>query len=472
MKNRNHKITIVKEFLENVKNILLLVLLFFTKIPINPFIFITGVVVLILGLSIVSWYNTYYEIDEYEIKYTKGFFNKNITLIPVSKISTIDISQNVFYQFLNVARLKLDSGAGNSGESEISLVVSMQRANEIKNILGKSKDESKKENYIKSSTKETMIYAITRNTTTIIMGTIFAINGFLDDLLNWFNIDNSFYDKIGTKISQNAKIGTKISQIADIKNFILIVVIIIIIGYIISKLISVFYYTLKFSNFTIYKDDNCINIKYGEISKKKYSLPINKINAVILKQNLMRQLLGLYSLEISTVGYGNEDKEEAILYPICSIDKAKEIIEKLVPDYNMDLELKIVNSKGRKRFFMFPMIITFIFIITLSIIFTYGYISIILALIVALFCYLEYKNTSIGYCEEKVMLTRGTFNKKIIIIKMDKVEDITVASSFFQRKDNLCTYQIDYYGKSLIEVLTLRHLPKDHFENLKSELIK
>jgi len=317
-----------------------------------------------------------------------------------------------------------------------------------------------------------MIYAITRNTTTIIMGTIFAINGFLDDLLNWFNIDNSFYDKIGTKISQNAKIGTKISQIADIKNFILIVVIIIIIGYIISKLISVFYYTLKFSNFTIYKDDNCINIKYGEISKKKYSLPVNKINAVILKQNLMRQLLGLYSLEISTVGYGNEDKEEAILYPICSIDKAKEIIEKLVPDYNMDLELKTVNSKGRKRFFIFPMIITFIFIITLSIIFTYGYISIILELLVFLICYLQYKNTSIGYCEEKIILTRGTFNKKITIIKMDKVEDMTVASSFFQRKDNLCTYKIDYYGKSLTEVLTLRHLPKDHFENLKSELIK
>ena len=68
MKNRNHKIIILNKFLENVKNILLLVLVFFTKIPINPFVFIIGGVVLIFGLSIVSWYNTYYEIDEYEIK--------------------------------------------------------------------------------------------------------------------------------------------------------------------------------------------------------------------------------------------------------------------------------------------------------------------------------------------------------------------------------------------------------------------
>ena len=334
MKNRNHKIIILNSFLENVKNILLLVLIFFSKIPINPLIFIIGVVVLIGGISVISWDNTYYEIDEDEIKYTKGFFNKSTTVIPVFKISTIDISQNVLYQFLNIARLKLDSGAVNGTESEISLVVSIQRANEIKNTLGKSKAESKKEDYIKLSAKETMLYAITRNTIAIIMATIFAINGFLDDLLKVFKIDGNFYNKIGTKIS----------QIVNIKNFIFIAVIIIIIGYIISKLLSILYYALKFSNFTIYKDDNCINIKYGELSKKKYSLPINKINCVTLKQNLIRQLLGLYSLEISTVGYGNEDKEEAILYPICSINRANEIIEKLVPDYSMDLELKTANN--------------------------------------------------------------------------------------------------------------------------------
>ena len=118
------------------------------------------------------------------------------------------------------------------------------------------------------------------------------------------------------------------------------------------------------------------------------------------------------------------------------------------------------------------MIITSILVITLSVIFSYGYISIILLLIVFVSCYLKYKNTSIGYCEEKIIGTRGVFNKKITIIKMDKVEEITVTSSFFERRDNLVTYKIDYYGKGLTEALKLRYLPKEHFENLKSELIK
>jgi putative membrane protein len=463
MKNRNHKISILNNFLEVMKNIFIFILLSLSYSPISPFIALVGLTFLTLGISFINWYNTYYEINDYEIRYTKGFLNKNTTVIPISKISTVDISQNVVYQFLDIARLKLDSGAVNIGTSEINLVVSIEKANEIKNILGKLENTNTKDDYIKLSTNEIVKYALTKNTTAIILGIIFTINAFLDDLLKFFKIGNDFYNEIGAKLFTIDNIN---------KTFILSICILIIVGYIITKLLSIFYYILKFSNFTIYKDDKCINIKYGELSKKKYSLPINKINSVTLKQNLIRQVIGFYSLEVSTVGYGNEEKEEAILYPICTIDKAKEIIQRLVPDYNIDLELKPVNNKGKKRFFVIPLVITSVIVITLSVIFKYGYISIIIELLVFAICYFQYKNTSIGYSEKKIIATLGIFTKKIIIIKMDKVEDITVSASFFQRKDDLCTYIINYYGKKLTEVVVLRHLPKEHFENLRSKLIK
>jgi putative membrane protein len=463
MKNRNHKIVILNNFLESMKSILIFLLLSLSYSPINPFISLTVLTVLVFGFSFINWYNTYYEIYDYEIRYTKGFLNKNTTVIPISKISTVDISQNVIYQFLDIAKLKLDSGAVNIGESEIKLVVSIEKANKIKNTLGKLEATNKKDEYIKLSTNEIVKYALTRNTTAIILGIIFTINTFLDDLLKLFKIEKDFYNEVGARLFTIDNIN---------KKFILSICILIIAGYIITKLLAIFYYILKFSNFTICRDDKCINIKYGELSKKKYSLPINKINAVTLKQNLIRQALGLYSLEISTVGYGNEDKEEAILYPICTINKAKEIIEKLVPDYNIDLELKPVNNKGKKRFFVIPMVITSIIVINLSVIFKYGYISLIIELLVFAICYFQYKNTSIGYCEEKIIATLGIFTKKIIIIKIDKVEDITISSSFFQRRDDLCTYVLNYYGKKITEVLILRHLPKSHFEKLRSKLIK
>ena len=466
MKSRNNKIVILSNFLEIMKNIFIFILFSLGYSPINPLIALMGLMIIALIFSFTRWYNTYYEIDDYEIRYTKGLLNKNTTVIPISKISTVDISQNVIYQFFDIARLKLDSGAVNIGESEINLVVSIEKANKIKNILGKLEDTNKKDNYIKLSSSEIVKYALTKNTTTIILGIFVAINTFLDDLLKLFKIENEFYNRVGISI------GTTISQSYNIKKLILIICILIIAGYIITKLLSICYYMLKFSNFTIYKDDKCINIKYGELSKKKYSLPINKVNSVTLKQNLIRQVLGLYTLEISTVGYGNEDKEEAILYPICSINKAKEIIEKIVPDYNIDLELKTVNKKGRKRFFIVPILITTILVISLSVFFKYGYISFILELVIFIICYFKYKNTSIGYCEESIIATLGTFTKKIIIVKMEKIEDITISSSFFQRRDDLCNYTINYYGQKLTEALVIKHLPKDHFEDLKNKLIK
>ncbi|WP_242947249.1 PH domain-containing protein [Clostridium haemolyticum] len=52
-------------------------------------------------------------------------------------------------------------------------------------------------------------------------------------------------------------------------------------------------------------------------------MPIKSINAIKLKQNFIRQKFNLYRIEVSTVGYGDESGEEAIIYPIANkkIDK-------------------------------------------------------------------------------------------------------------------------------------------------------
>jgi putative membrane protein len=59
---------------------------------------------------------------------------------------------------------------------------------------------------------------------------------------------------------------------------------------------------LFYRNFYFYIDENKFILKTGYIRKKVLSVPLNRIQSVNTKQNLLQQLLNVYSLEVDSAG--------------------------------------------------------------------------------------------------------------------------------------------------------------------------
>ncbi len=64
---------------------------------------------------------------------------------------------------------------------------------------------------------------------------------------------------------------------------------------------------LYYLNFYFYIDDNQFIIKKGYIRKKVLSIPLERIQSVNTKQNLLQQLLNVYSLEVDTAGSAGKE---------------------------------------------------------------------------------------------------------------------------------------------------------------------
>ena len=60
---------------------------------------------------------------------------------------------------------------------------------------------------------------------------------------------------------------------------------------IVSYIFRTIYLLLKYYNFTLVRNGNQIHLKYGLINQRSYTINLNKINAVIIKQSILQQLL-------------------------------------------------------------------------------------------------------------------------------------------------------------------------------------
>ena len=67
-------------------------------------------------------------------------------------------------------------------------------------------------------------------------------------------------------------------------------------------LILLIHSILFYLNFYFYVEENQFILKKGYLRKKVLSVPLERIQSVNTKQNILQQLLNVYSLEIDTAG--------------------------------------------------------------------------------------------------------------------------------------------------------------------------
>ena len=64
---------------------------------------------------------------------------------------------------------------------------------------------------------------------------------------------------------------------------------------------------LFYLNFYFYVEENQFILKKGYLRKKVLSIPLERIQSVNTKQNILQQLLNVYSLEVDTAGSAGKE---------------------------------------------------------------------------------------------------------------------------------------------------------------------
>lgn len=476
---RNHWIIIVQDILKSLKQLFFFIIL---MVSVNKKYLLIGGTIFLMGMiavAIKKWLNTVYYIKDNMLIYETGIFESSKQEIPFDKINTIDIGRNLIDRIFGICTVKTDSGSTVGKKSEFKIKVQYELAENLRDSILNTKDdnincevfeEHKKEEPVKRviTIKEIVIYAATKGKLAWAVGGCFALMNFADDVGKY--TETSVVKDLAESINiNNSILQNRVKLIIMILGILLIM-------YIIITLLSIGFEIVKFYNFTIKVQDKNFNISYGLLNKKEYSIPIEKIYALKYKQGIAQQLLGVYTLEVITIGYGDEKNERAILYPIANNKFKEEFLVKMLPEMTFDGEVKRPPKSSIKRFIFVRVLIPLIILIPLYFIIKdipvelkLSVISII-TLIGILLGYLNYKNTSLGITEKIIITSSGSLTKTTTLIKQSSIQSIEKIQNPFQKTDKVCDYKIGIYSDKLAEVIKVRHisesLDKKLYENL------
>ncbi len=400
-----------------------------------------GIVIFIFLFGILSWYRFTYRVEQGELRIEYGLIVRKKRYIPFERIQSLDVSEGIFQRLFGLVKVKVETaGSGGMGLQDgeaVLTAVTRQEAQEIHDYLvsikkARKRDMDAQQDDEETETKEEILYKITTAELLLLASTSGGVGVVISAVLAFVSQLEEFipYERIFAGIESFAANGIIFITFAVFAVFLL------------AWIISVFGTMLKYANFTVRKVDNDLVITRGLLEKRQFTIPLNRIQAVRITENLIRQPIGYASAYLESAGGSGLDQESSkvILLPIIKKSRIPDLLEPHLSDYRFRVNFVPAPKRAYSRYLFRSWMAVVPIIIALTwFIWPWGALSLSLLAVNALWAYLKYRDA--GWSIEGDMLTfrfRGIV-KNTVYMRKNKVQAFSVKESFFQRKKNLAT---------------------------------
>src|SRR5699024_10937291 len=128
------------------------------------------------------------------------------------------------------------------------------------------------------------------------------------------------------------------------------VLIFVTVGYIIGILIL----SIKYYDYTLKMKSDDLVVEYGLLEKKHRSVNVTRVQNIIIRDSLIRRMIGYYSLSVTITSDSLDSGEidgKVELLPFISKKRLYEIIDEIFPNYHVELPERTVPLRGYRRYF-------------------------------------------------------------------------------------------------------------------------
>ncbi|HHY2673899.1 PH domain-containing protein [Bacillus toyonensis] len=390
--------------------------------------------------SAVKWYFKVYWIENNILHIKHGVFVKKESYLNKERVQNVSTSSNIIYQILGLTKLNIEVAGGGS-EPEVMLAgIKEDEAKELIALLHKERsvvaeevpaEEGSKTVY-QLKAKEILFASITSGR----FGLVFSMLVILYTEFNQF-LPEWLINKVEAYVMDNGV-------------YELIVMAAILMA--ISWVISTAGYALKYANFKIERNGNEIRIVQGLFDKKEFVLKLHRIQAITVKEGILRQPFGYCSVEVEVIQSIESAGNEVMLHPFMKKKDVQQLLAYLQLPYEMEEEIVHLPKAALRRYIIMGWITTAVLavpIVSASIYFK-QYIALFTLIPLCIgFTILAYaRYTSGGYMMRENQLTmvyRG-LAKYTGIMRRRHIQAVGYNQSYFQKKDELCTAAVSVAG--------------------------
>lgn len=301
-----------------------------------------AIVLLILLLAYQKWACIKYHLDETGIYYTSGILFKRQILLPAYKISCLSMVQPFWLRPFHIAKIRLDTIARSRNTADIVLYL---KESEAKRILSLRTQPSVRRSGLLCEYRPPML--------SVVFLSLFTSNSFIGILL------------IATFVSQAGQIlGKELSDLLiltfeqlsrqmafGIPPIAAAAAMILLFGWVVAFALNL----LQTKGLETRRTEQTLHIKGGVITQKEYSLYMDDISFVDVRQSLLTRLLRLYSVFVNAIGLGKEKSDIAAIVPFSTQQRALSQLTLLLPEYKDSQRQLKPNAGAIFKFILEPL---------------------------------------------------------------------------------------------------------------------
>ncbi|MXQ51120.1 PH domain-containing protein [Salinicoccus hispanicus] len=401
-------------------------------------------IVLFGGMDFLNKYRTRFWIEDGKFIYKDGVITNREKELDVRRIQSIDFSEPIFHRLFGAVKLDITT----PGDGIKIDTIKKSQAISLQDILYDEKSYIRDEVEAGASsewprvtedehgTQETaseVLYHMDGKSLLLMSMTSGALGTFLALVFGFINL-------IGANFLIERYFDYFEDAVASIALAIgLAVGLFIVVGYAIGILIM----AMKYYKYSLEMKHDDLIVEYGLLEKKHQSVNINRVQNIIVKDSIIRRMIGYYSLSVTITSdsLDSEDIDGTVdLLPFIKRDRLYEIVQHIFPNYHVEAPTGKVPGRGYRRYFQ---VMTAILLIVTAVVqyFWFDYAWIIgLVLILVFVASGIYSARNSGYAihgNEINLMTVGFFKRSHYVIKQEKLIEAEWVYNPFLRRDDL-----------------------------------
>ena len=303
------------------------------------------IIAAILLLAFLQWWCLRYRWESVGLSIRRGVLFRQRMFIPAAKIITMSLTRPFYLKPVGGVRLRVDTWAGAGNSTDISLILPKKAA---ESIFSKRENALSDLDFVPREYHPKGLYV---TCLAAILSSSFAGVLFFATFISQTGslLGQEFADRItGTfeRLTRAIAWGIPPATVA--------VAYLIIFGWLYSFIRNL----IRHKNFVVRRRKNELYIDSGIITNRSYSIRLDEINYIDIRQSLVTKLLGLHSVFVNAVGYGKEKDDISAMIPANPWERLQRHLHFLLPEFAASPRQVKPNGGAIFRFILDPLLPT------------------------------------------------------------------------------------------------------------------
>lgn len=385
--------------------------------------------------GIIKWRTFVYWFEDGELRVTYGLFVKKKRYIPFERIQSLNYNEGVFHRIFGLVKVQVETAGSKGGKPEVELTAIRKAAADVielemrhaKNEAVQQQDQAQ---VIEEAVSTPMIYHMSMRDLLVLATTSGGIGVVLSGLAavaSQFS-DIIPYETVFHELADFVKIGAFLVALT--------VMVVLIVAWIVSVIITL----INYYDYTVRIEEDKLIITKGLLEKKRITLPLNRIQAIRIVENPLRQLTGFATVVVESAGGNGEDgnDKKITLFPLIKKPDCMQTLEQLFPDMNW--HPTFIRSPKRARPFFYR--IDFIWLVPIIgacsyFFYPYGLLSLLLIPLTILLGIWQHKTAGYQIDGKQLAMQYRVFSRITLIMEKKRIQSIESTQSYFQKRKNV-----------------------------------